>query len=79
MLLYFGNRNYWVNKKNWNWYLLFSNKKHFDDFIEIGIRGINRGSKEYFVRCFLRKEWMPRLKKKFSLEQIVSGTKGRKR
>jgi hypothetical protein len=62
-----------ILRKNWNWYLLLSNKKRFDDFIEICIRGIDMGSKEYFVRCFLRKEWMPRLKKEFSLKQIGSG------
>ena len=50
-----------ILRKNWNWYLLLSNKKRFDDFIEICIRGIDVGSKEYFVRCFLRKEWIPRL------------------
>ncbi len=59
-----------ILRKNWNWYLLLSNKKHFEDFIEIGIRGIDVGPKEYFVRCFLKKELMPGLRKKFSLEQI---------
>lgn len=59
-----------ILRNNWNWFLLLSNKKHFEDFIEIFIRGIDIGSKEYFVRCFLKKELMPVLKKKFSLEQI---------
>ena len=63
-----------ILRKNWNWFLLFSDKKHFEDFIEICIRGIDVGPKEYFVRCFLKKEWMPRLEKRFSLEQIGSGT-----
>lgn len=62
-----------ILRKNWNWYLFLSDKKHFEDFIEICIRGIDVDSKEYFVRCFLKKEWIPRLKKKFSLEQIGNG------
>ena len=61
-----------ILRKNWNWYLLLSDKKHFEDFIEICVRGIDVGSKEFFVRCFLKKEWMPTLKKKFLLEQIGS-------
>lgn len=64
-----------ILRKNWNWFLLLSNKKHFEDFIEICIRGIDVGSKEYFVRCFLKKELMPNLKKRFPLEQIGSGAK----
>ena len=65
-----------ILRKNWNWFLLLSNKKHFDDFIEICIRGINVGSKEYFVRCFLKKELMSNLEKRFPLEQL-GGSKGR--
>ena len=42
-----------ILRKNRNWFLLLSDKKHFEDFIEICIRGIDVGSKEYFVRCFL--------------------------
>ena len=64
-----------ILRKNWNWYLLLSDKKRFDDFIEICIRGIDVGSKEYFVRCFLKKELMSTLKKKFPLEQIGGGAK----
>ncbi|MFH1328625.1 MAG: hypothetical protein ABIH76_07295 [Candidatus Bathyarchaeota archaeon] len=60
-----------ILRKNWNWYLLLSNKKRFDDFIEIGIRGIDVGSKEYFIRCFLRKKLLSSIKKKFSLEEIT--------
>jgi len=68
-----------ILRKNWNWFLLLSNKKHFEDFIEIGIRGIDVGPKEYFVRCFLKKEWMSRLEKRFSLEQSGSGARGNRK
>ncbi len=61
-----------ILRKNMNWFLLLSNKRRLEDLVEIGIRGIDVGAKEYFVRCFLKKEWMPALKKKFSLEQIGS-------
>ena len=63
-----------ILRKDMNWFLLLTRKKHSEDLIEICIRGIDVGPKEYFVRCFLKKEWMPALKKKFPLEQIGSGT-----
>jgi len=65
-----------ILRKNWNWFLLLSDEKHFEDFIEICIRGIDVGPKEYFILCFLKKEWLPKLEENFSLGQIGSGARG---
>ena len=64
-----------ILRKNQNWFLLLSDKKHLEDLIEICIRGIDIGPKEYFVRCFMKKELLPELKKKYSLKQIGGAVK----
>ncbi len=42
----------------------------FEDIIEIAIRGIEIDSKEYFIKCFLKKELIKQLKHKFVLINI---------
>lgn len=59
-----------IIRRNFNWFLLLTDKKHIEDLIEIAIRGIEIDSKEYFIQCFLRKELIKQLKRKFALVKI---------
>lgn len=59
-----------IIRRNFNWFLLLTDKKHIEDLIEIAIRGIEIDSKEYFIQCFLKKELIKQLKYKFALSII---------
>lgn len=58
-----------IIRRDFNWFLLLTDKKHIEDLIEIAIRGIEIDSKEYFIQCFLKKELIKQLKHKFELEE----------
>lgn len=59
-----------ILRKDFNWYGWFSDDTHIEDIIEVAMWGIEIDSKEYFIQCFLKKEYMPKLKKKFDLIEI---------
>ena len=59
-----------ILRKDFNWYGWFSDDTHIEDIIEVAMWGIEIDSKEYFIQCFLKKEYMPELKKKFDLVEI---------
>lgn len=59
-----------IIRMDFNWFLLLTDKKHIEDLIEIGIRGIEIDSGEYFIQCFLKKELLKQLKRKFALVEI---------
>jgi len=59
-----------IIRRDFNWFLLLTDKKHTEDLIEIAIRGIEIDSKEYFIQCFLKKELLKKLKRKFMLFEI---------
>lgn len=58
-----------ILRKNWNWYLLFTDHLHIEDFLEIGIRGVDIDNEEYFIHCYLRKEMLSKLKRTFSFRE----------
>lgn len=60
-----------ILRTNQNWYLLLTDEKHIEDLIEIAIGGIEIDFKEYFIRCFLKKELLERLKGKFQLVEAI--------
>jgi len=59
-----------ILRRDFNWYGWFSDDTHIEDIIEVAMWGIEIDSKEYFIQCFLKKEYMPELKKKFDLVEI---------
>ncbi len=59
-----------ILRKNFNWFLTLSGKRHIEDVIEVGLRGVDIGHKEYFIQCFLKKELLVDLRKKFRLIKI---------
>jgi len=59
-----------ILRKDFNWYGWFSDDTHIEDIIEVAMWGIEIDSKEYFIQCFLKKEYMPQLNKKFDLVEI---------
>ena len=59
-----------ILRKDFNWYPLLSDDKHIEDIIEVAMWGIEIDSKEYFIQCFLKKEYMPELKEKFDLVEL---------
>jgi len=56
-----------ILRRNQNWFLLLTDKKHIEDIVEIGIGGVEIGTNEYFIHCFLKKEFVNPLRKKFRL------------
>lgn len=54
-----------ILRRNFNWFLILDNERHIEDLIEIGMRGIEIDSVEYFVHCYLKKELLNKLLKKF--------------
>ena len=59
-----------ILRRDFNWYGWFSDDTHIEDIIEVAMWGIEIDSKEYFIQCFLKKEYMPQLNKKFDLVEI---------
>lgn len=59
-----------ILRKDFNWFLFLTDKKHIEDLIEIAIRGIEIDCKEYFIQCFLKKELVEQLKRKFVVSMI---------
>jgi hypothetical protein len=59
-----------ILRKNFNWYGWFSDDAHIEDIIEVAMWGIEIDSKEYFIQCFLKKEYMHELKKQFDLIEL---------
>ena len=52
-----------ILRSDFNWYPLLSDDKHIEDIVEVAMWGIEIGSKEHFIHCFLKKEYMPELSK----------------
>jgi len=66
-------RNYFVIilRKNLNLFGILYDELVRRDMLEIGIRGINIDSKEYFIMILLEKEFLPVLKRIYDIEPIV--------
>ena len=59
-----------ILRKDFDWYGWFSEDTHIENIIEVAMWRIEIDSKEYFIQCFLKKEYMAELRKKFDLVEI---------
>lgn len=55
-----------------NLYGILYDDLHIDDILEIGIRGISVGQKEYFFIIYLDKKKLGELKKKYKVKMVQS-------
>ena len=60
-----------IFRKDFNWFMFFTDKRHIEDLIEIGKRSIDVGEREYFIHCYLDKKWLNPLMKKFPLINVL--------
>jgi len=59
-----------ILRKNMNLFDILSDEKIINDILEIGIRGIDADSKEYFIMIYLEKNFLEKLKKRYELKEI---------
>lgn len=59
-----------ILRKDTNVFGLFSDKLKIMDYLEIGIRSINVGRKEYFIFIYLNKKKLGELKKAFVIKEV---------
>ena len=59
-----------ILRKNMNLFLILYNRKVIRDVLEIGIRGIDVESKEYFIMIYLKKEFLKNLSRKYDIKRI---------
>ena len=59
-----------ILRKNQNLYGILYNEAIHDDLLEIGIRGIDVGRKEYFLIIRVKKEMLEELKKKCKIAPL---------
>lgn len=60
-----------VLRKNFNWFLSLSKEAKQDDVLEIFIRGMDKGDREYFLIMWLDKSNLGELQKICSLQQVM--------
>ncbi|MEA3281975.1 MAG: hypothetical protein U9Q68_05365 [Euryarchaeota archaeon] len=67
-----GAKDYFViiSRRNMNLFGILYNELVVRDMLEIGIRGIDVDSKEYFIMIYLEKEFLDELKQNYELEAI---------
>lgn len=58
-----------ILRRQMNLFLILTNKKVIKDVLEIGIRGIDVDSKEYFIMIYLDKKYLAILNKKYELNE----------
>lgn len=59
-----------VLRKNTNLFLIVSNKKVYGDYLEIAIRNIDVGNKEYFIFVYLEPKYLDYLLNNYDLKRI---------
>lgn len=59
-----------ILRKNTNLFLIVSNKKVYGDYLEIAIRNIDVGNKEYFIFVYLEPKYLDYLLNDYSLRRI---------
>ncbi|RLG13074.1 MAG: hypothetical protein DRN71_05455 [Candidatus Nanohalarchaeota archaeon] len=59
-----------ILRKQENLFGILTDKMEIKDILQIGIRGIDVGSKEYFISVYLDKEKLKILKEKYDLEKL---------
>jgi hypothetical protein len=67
-----NNKTYFriILRKEMNLFAILYNEKVIKDILEIVIRGIDVGSKEYFIRIYLQKKFLKELSKSHIIEKI---------
>lgn len=59
-----------ILRKNYNWFGILTSDRHIEDVMEIGLRGIQFDQKEIFIFCYLKKEILSKMSKKFELTRV---------
>ena len=59
-----------ILRKNFNWYSLLTEGEHVEDVLEVGFSGVKLDRNEIFVFCYLKWEFLGRMKEKFELAQL---------
>lgn len=60
-----------ILRKKMNLFLILYKNKVIRDILEIGIRGIDIDSKEYFISILMKKKYLEELSKYYAIERIV--------
>lgn len=61
-----------ILRKKMNLFGILYDKKVIEDILEVAIRGIDVGNKEYFIMIYLEPQFLTKLSKSYSLERIGS-------
>jgi hypothetical protein len=59
-----------IYRRQMNLYLILYDELHIDDIVEIGVRGMRSGNKEYFIMSYLDKEKITEIQENYKLRKI---------